>query len=282
MAPAASTMAIEPMSQILGARIKGVDLSKPQDAATVAAISDAFTRYSVLCFPAQDITDDDQARFCSFFGRADSAALGKDEKGHGKARARGIMLITNIRENGKAIGSLPDGEMEFHSDGSHREVPYRATTLYAVKVPTRGGETKFANLYAAYDALSPAMKTRLEGLQVRYVYKVDSVYRDQTDESDDSLSNATHPIVRTHPASGRKALYLSRLMSRSIVGMDKAESDKLLAELFDHAEKPEFVYAHKWTPGDMLIWDNRCLNHARNDFPAEETRLMRRMTVSED
>lgn len=282
MALAASTIAIQPMSPVLGARITGVDLSRPQDDTTIATIREAFTRHSVLCFPAQDITDDDQARFCAIFGRADSAAIGKDEKGHGKARARGIMLITNIRENGKAIGSLPDGEMEFHSDGSHREVPYRATTLYAVKVPSRGGETKFANLYAAYDALSPAMKQKLDGLQVRYVYRVDSVYRDQTDESDDTLSSAVHPIVRTHPDSGRKSLYLSRLMSRSIVGMDRAESDKLLAELFDHAEKPEFVYAHKWTPGDMLIWDNRCLNHARNDFPGEEVRLMRRMTVSEE
>ena len=102
------------------------------------------------------------------------------------------------------------------------------------------------------------------------------------DETDENLSNAVHPIVRTHPDTGRKSLYLSRLMSRYIIGMERKESDELLAYLFDHAERPEFVHAHRWTPGDLLIWDNRCVNHARNDFPSDEVRLMRRMTVSED
>ena len=282
MAVADVQIGIEPLSPVLGGRITGVDLSRQLDKSTQDAMREAFARYSVLCFPGQDISEDDQARFCAMFGKADSANINKDEKGDGKMRARGIMFITNIRENGKAIGSLPDGEMQFHSDGSHRAVPYRATTLYAVKVPSRGGETKFANLYAAYDALPQATKDRLDGLQIRYVYRVDAVYREQTDESDESLSSAIHPLVRTHPDTGRKSLYLSRLMSRAVVGMDRAESDKLLEELFEHAEKPEFVYAHKWTPGDILIWDNRCLNHARNDFPAEEVRLMRRMTVSEE
>ncbi len=282
MAVADVQIGIEPLSPVLGGRITGVDLSRQLDKSTQDAMREAFARYSVLCFPGQDISEDDQARFCAMFGKADSANISKDEKGEGKTRARGIMFITNIRENGKAIGSLPDGEMQFHSDGSHRAVPYRATTLYAVKVPSRGGETKFANLYATYDALPQATKDRLDGLQIRYVYRVDAVYREQTDESDESLSSAIHPLVRTHPDTGRKSLYLSRLMSRAVVGMDRAESDKLLEELFEHAEKPEFVYAHKWTPGDILIWDNRCLNHARNDFPAEEVRLMRRMTVSEE
>jgi taurine dioxygenase len=118
-------------------------------------------------------------------------------------------------------------------------------------------------------------------LQTRFVYNYDATSREETVEDDPRLPSAEHPLVKVHPESGRKSLYLSRLMTRNIVGMDRAESDKLLAFLFDHAERPEFVYAHRWTPGDLVIWDNRCTNHARADFPAEEVRLLRRYTVSE-
>ena len=124
------------------------------------------------------------------------------------------------------------------------------------------------------------MKARLDGLMGRNMYDYDSTLRDTTSEDDD-LSVAVHPLVRVHPESGRRGLYLSRLMTRNVVGMDKAESDALLDELFNHAERPEFVYAHRWTIGDLVIWDNRCLNHARTDFPADEARLRRRYTISE-
>lgn len=281
MSVAALSMTVTPMSKVLGARIAGIDLSTDYGEETRRAIREAFAQYSVLCFPGQDISYQDQVRFAAMFGKADDKKLNNEEKGHGAMRERGVMYVTNIRENGKQVGSLPDGEMQFHSDGSHRPMPYRATTLYAIQVPSRGGETKFANLHAAYQALPDATKKRLEGLVCKYVYKVDATLREQTNEQDDSLSNAAHPLVKAHPDTGRKSLYLSRLMSRYIVGMDRGESDKLLAELFDHAERPEFVHAHAWTPKDIVIWDNRCTNHARNDFPREETRLLRRITVSE-
>ena len=282
IAPVASPkVAVEPMGPIVGARVHGVDLATNYGEDTRTMIRDAFSRYSVLCFPGQDISYEDQVRFAAIFGKADDKKIGREEKGHGQMRERGVMYVTNIRENGRQVGSLPDGEMQFHSDGSHRNPPYRATTLYAIQIPSRGGETKFANLYAAYEALPAATRQRIEGLVCRYIYAVDAVYREQTDENDPTLSKAEHPIVRTHPVTGRKSLYLSRLMSRTIVGKDRTESDKLLAELFDHAERPEFVHAHVWTPKDIVIWDNRCVNHARNDFPREETRLLRRITVSE-
>ena len=280
-AVAAPAISVEPMGPIVGARVRGIDLSTQYGEDTRTAIRDAFSRYCVLCFPGQDISYEDQVRFAAIFGKADDKKIGKEEKGYGKSRERGVMYVTNIRENGKQVGSLPDGEMQFHSDGSHRNPPYRATTLYGIEIPSRGGETRFANLYAAYEALPDTTKQRLEGLVCRYIYAVDAVYREQTNENDPSLSSAEHEIVKTHPVTGRKSLYLSRLMSRYIIGMNRTESDKLLAELFDHAERPEFVHAHAWTPKDLVIWDNRCLNHARNDFPREETRLLRRITVSE-
>lgn len=277
----ARELSIERLGSALGARITGIDLSRTLAPETVAAIKAAFLTHHVLCFPNQDISAEDQARFAGMLGQADYGRP-REVKNEGRNRDRGIMLITNIREDGKPIGALPDGEMHFHSDGAHRDVPYRGTTLYAQRIPTHGGETKFANLIMAYEALPDEMKTRIEGLKARYIYDVYATLRDQIDDADlDRLSNSAHPLVRVHSETGRKSLYLSRLMARDIVGMEKSESERLLGELFNHAEKPEFVYIHKWTVGDLLVWDNRCLNHARNDFPADQIRLMRRLTISE-
>ena len=277
----AAKIVIDPLSPVVGARIQGIDWRQPADEATVAAVRQAFLKYCVLCFPDQKLAPDDQVRFASLFGTADAAFRRPPSENFENGRARGMMLVTNIRKDGKPIGFLPDGEMQFHSDGAHREVPYLATTLYAIKIPSRGGETLFANLQAAYDALPGALQKRLEGLKTRVIYHYDAVNRDATDENNPNLPVAIHDLVKVHPESGRKSLYLSRLMTRNILGMDRAESDALLNQLFDHAEKPEFVYAHRWVPGDLLIWDNRSLNHARADFPAEEVRLLRRYTVSQ-
>lgn len=276
-----SSLTIEPLSPVVGARVRGVDLREPVGTDIARAVNEALFRHCVLCFPDQKITPEDQVRFASLFGKVDSAFRRPPSENLENGRQRGMMLVTNIRKDGKPIGFLPDGEMQFHSDGAHRDVPYRATTLFAIKIPSRGGETLFANLQAAYDALPEATKARIAGLKTRTVYRYDAVSRDGTDEDDPKMASAIHPLVKVHPGSGRKSLYLSRLMTRSIVDMDRAESNALLDELFEHAEKPEFVYAHRWTVGDLVIWDNRSVNHARTDFPADEVRLLRRYTVSE-
>jgi len=276
------TIEIEPLSPVLGAAIRGIDLSRPVDDTTAELIRTKFAEFGVLCFPGQTISPKDQVRFASLFGPVDAGYRDRSGKGGEDARNRGVMLVSNIRKEGVPVGSLPDGDMQFHSDGAHRARPYRATTLYAIKIPSTGGETLFADLAAAWDALSDDMKARIEGRQVRNIYDYDSTHRNDAEEEDKANSVATHDIVKTHPDSGRKALYLSRLMTRYVVGMDRAESDALLAELFDHIERPEFIYAHRWTPGDLVIWDNRRLNHARTDFPADEVRLLRRYTVSEE
>ena len=148
------------------------------------------------------------------------------------------MLISNIRENGEIIGALPDGEMNFHHDMIHAELPHNGTLLYSVEIPSHGGDTLFASGYAAYDTLDPAIRRRLEG---------------------------------------RKAL--NRLMSMKIVDMAQTESDELLNAVFDHSERSEFVYRHVWRVGDLLVWDNRCSAHARDDFPSDQRRLMWRTTV---
>ncbi len=286
MAAATPALEFEPLSPVLGVRLHGLDLSRPIPAETQTAMRQAFARYGVLCVPSASDTPDmdveDQIRFASVFGKVDGEGNGQLRFAEGEKRPkRGIMFVSNLRENGELVGVLPDGEMHFHSDGAHREVPYRGTTLYAIKIPSRGGETKFANLTSAYEALSPEMKARVEGLSGRFVYDVRATLRNQTNEGDEGLSSSVHPLVRRHSDTGKPALYLSRLMTRNIVGLERAESDRLLGELFDHCEQPKFVYAHTWTLGDLLLWDNRCLNHARNDFPAQEERHLRRVTVSE-
>jgi taurine dioxygenase len=145
-------------------------------------------------------------------------------------------------------------------------------------VPTYGGDTLFASGTAAYDTLDPAMKKKLEGLRAANFYVYNSVKRNDK-QGVDATSQAVHPVARTHEETKRKALYVNRLMSVRIEGMEEAESDALLNFLFDHSEKPEFVYTHVWRKGDLIIWDNRCSSHARTDFPADRRRLLLRTTV---
>ena len=271
---------------LLGARVHGIDLAGEDVERHRDFLRAALFKYACLAFSAPGLDPNDQVRLARLFGKADAEFVpaphlpGKrDSDGISK---RGITYISNKKdESGENVGSLPDGELHFHADGAHRQSPYRATTLYALEIPSRGGETKIADLRAAYDDLSNAMKQTLEGLKVHNVYDTRATLRDQTDETDERLSNAIHAIVRAHPDTGRKSLYLSRLMTRNIVGMDRAESDRLLEELFQHIEQDKYVYAHRWKVGELLMWDNRSVNHARNDFPASQPRHMRRVTISE-
>ncbi len=272
------TLDIRPLNPVIGASVTGIDLHRPIDPGAARELRDAFARHAVLCLPGQKITSRDQIAFAAVFGPVDANFRSQTTAYDRKQPRRGVMLVSNIRRNGEPIGVLPDGEMHFHSDGAHRDKPYRATTLYAIKVPTEGGETMFAAMAAAYEALPGDIKRRLAERKAHHVFNYNETTRDKMRQDDPSTS--THAVVQVHPDTGRRSLYVSRLMTRDIIGMDRAESDDLLAFLFDHCEKPEFVYAHRWKPGDLVIWDNRCVNHARADFPPEQTRLLRRYTVS--
>ncbi len=275
------TVTVTPLSPVLGARVEGVDLRAGLAGHDLQAVRAAFARHQVLCFSGQKVSADDQIRFCGLFGRADSDYKKPSDGTPTSEYKKGVMLVSNVRKNGKPIGNLPDGEMQFHSDGCHRPSPYLATTLYAIRIPSRGGDTQFADLYGAYDSLPDDVKARIEGKRIRNVYLLDATSADAFDASDPRLPSASHPLVRVHPATGRKALYVNRLMSRWIEGMDRAESDALLPRLIDATEAPARIYSHRWTPGDFLMWDNRCVNHARTDFPREEVRLLRRYTISD-
>lgn len=274
-----STITVTPLSPAIGAEVAGVDLRAALDADTAALIRRAWLDHLVLLFRGQKLDQEDLVRFVTCFGKPAQRSSPKDEQTRGQARLHPkIMLISNIRENGEPIGSLPDGELDFHHDMMFREVPGKASALYAIEVPTQGGNTLFANNYAGYETLSDELRRRFEGRRAFHRYNFGSAQRGDG-KGTRALAESIHPIFRTHPETGRKAIYVNRLMTEYVVGMPRAESDALLARLFDHAERREFVYEHVWRVGDVVIWDNRCSMHARTDFPSTERRLMWRSTV---
>ena len=275
-AMAAARLTVKPLTPAVGAEVHGVDLRAPLDTATVAALRQAWHDHAVLLLRDQELSDEDQIRFGECFGK-----LGRVFT-HREGRHPAILLVSNIRQDGKPIGALPDGEMQFHSDQCYVEHPPAGTMLYSIEVPSQGGDTMFASMYAAYDALSDAMKKKLEGLRGVNYYDPTSDYVVRKGPPSPNALRWAHPVVRVHPATGRKALYVNRLMTFAIEGMAEAESDALLHQLFDHAEQRQFVYQHVWRPGDVILWDNRCTLHARTDFSPHERRLLRRITVQNE
>jgi taurine dioxygenase len=262
------------LSPALGAEIMNVDLSQPIDADLFAKIQDCWHQNLVVLFRDQHLQEGDQVRFAERFG-----PLALSHTRRFTTANPAVMLISNIRENGKQIGALPDGEMQFHSDQCYMEKPAMASMLYAIEVPGAGGNTLFANAYAAYETLSEETTRRIDGRKAIHAYDYDNASVKRGTHITEGVPHFAHPLVRTHPATGRKALYVNRLMTIAIEGLPERESEELLELLFAHQENPAFVYEHIWRVNDLLMWDNRCALHARTDFSAAERRLMRRVTV---
>ena len=270
---------IVPLTRHIGAEIRGVDLSKPQDDATSRAIYQAWLDHIVLVFRDQQLSQEDHLRVSRSFGELGHLARPPKYFPPGFSRLLpNIMLISNIRENGEPIGALPDGEMMFHHDMIHAEIPHKATFLYSIEIPSRGGDTLFASGYAAWDTLAPELQARLEGRRARHFYNYGSTQKGDG-KGTEAFGQQTHPAVRTHEETGRKSLYVNRLMTVGLEDMSDEAAAPLLDRVFDHMERPEFVYTHNWRVGDLIVWDNRCSSHARTDFPGDERRLMLRTTV---
>jgi taurine dioxygenase len=268
-----ATLTVRQLSCALGAEILGVDLREPIDEARKQKFIDAWHQHLVILLRNQTLDEDTQVRFAETFGPPAKITSGRTFS----AKHSSVMLISNIRQDGKPIGALPDGEMHFHTDQCHQEIPAKASMLYAIEIPSQGGNTLFSNAYMAYETLPDDIKNRIAGRRALNAYDKDSTQR--TANYDNAGSSYWHPAVRTHPATGRKALYVNRLMTREIEGLSRQESAAILQKLFDHQEQRKFVYEHVWRPGDILMWDNRCTLHARTDFPPSERRLLRRVTI---
>jgi taurine dioxygenase len=270
---------IVPLGRHIGAELRGIDLRSKPDDSTIRAIYQAWLDHLVIIFPDQDLSQEDLVRVTSYFG--ENGEVSRPPKYFPKGYSSllpGIMMISNIRENGEPIGALPDGEMMFHHDMIHADVPSKATLLYSIEIPSTGGNTLFASGYAAYETLDPAIRAPLEGRKALHHYNYGSTIKGDN-RGVEAFAENVHPVFRTHEDTGRKAVYVNRLMTVKVLDMAADESDRLLNAVYDHSEKPEFVYEHVWRKGDLLLWDNRCSSHARTDFPSTERRLMLRTTV---
>lgn len=267
------TLGVKPLTATVAAEITGVDLSR-LDEGTFKTIYAAWLKHQVLVFRHQSLSEDQQIAFGQRFGELQAV-----RSAPGLYANPYVLMITNVVGPDGNKGALPDGEMQFHSDQCYYELPGKATLLFSLEVPANGGDTLFSSATAVYDSLPADMKKRLEGLKALNVYDYGGNPTTRSREIPKDAPTFVHPVVRTHDETGRKGLYVNRLMTHHIVGMEEKASDDLLTYLFDQAEKPEFIYTHKWSVGELVMWDNRCTLHARSDFNPNTRRMMRRISV---
>jgi taurine dioxygenase len=259
------------------------------------AVKEAWGRHLVLRFRGQSLSDEDLLRFSRQFGELDWAPVaaakikvpGEDRWIDGTPEGRQyVMVISNVIENGQAIGQLGAYEAIWHTDMSYIAEPPMASALYSLEVPPSGGDTGFCNMYLAYETLPPALKQQIEGRMCRHDASRNSageLRRGYVDAPDASRTvGADHPLVRTHPATGRKALFLGRRRNAYIPGLALADSEALLDALWAHATKPEFSWYQQWRVGDLILWDNRCVMHRRDAFDPETRRVMHRTQIKGD
>lgn len=276
---------IVPTGGALGAEVRGVDASAPLSGEVFAAIRRAWIDHLVILLRGQRLDDDQLVAFARRFGELHHAD-GYEYGGKPEALPPEVELISNIERDGKPIGALGAGEATWHTDMSMFEIPASATLLYAELVPPEGGNTRFTNNVRAYETLPEPVRRAVEGRKSIHDAAVvaDGSFRPGYDAPADKSRRpgARHPVVRTHPESGRKALYLGRAGNGYILGLPVEESDRLLDALWRHMTRPELVWEHEWRIGDLLIWDNRRVAHSRRAFDARCRRLLHRVTVKSE
>ena len=263
-----------PLSRHVGAEIRGVDLTRTLDPATAAALHAAWLKHLVLVFRGQKLTAEDQRRFTMLFGEIQPPRSRPGERDPDNP----VLYIGNVAIDGQR-GELPEGDMQFHADQCYYETPAKGAVLYALEVPSSGGNTLFASTYAAYDSLPPDLRTRAERMQVLFLYDYEKNANRKAPTDWAGAPRYVHPAVVVHPETRRPTLLVNRLMADSVVGMPRAESDAVIEALCAAAERPEHIYEHRWQVGDLLIWDNRATLHARTDFDPAERRVLRRMAI---
>jgi taurine dioxygenase len=279
---------IQPTGGALGADIHGIDLSKPVDDSTFARIAEAWAEHLVLRFSGQRIDDAALMRFSARFGKLDrvpipAAGLDRGDSGVGSDAIEWVAVISSIKQDDKAVGSLGNYELVWHTDMSYNPLPPRASLLYALEVPPDGGNTGFLNMYAAYETLPGDLKRAIEGKTCIHDSSHNSAgelrkgFQTTTDVR--RTPGAVHPLVRLHPATGRKALFLGRRPGAYIHGLSVEESEALLDAVWAHATRERFAWYQKWRIGDLVVWDNRCVMHRRDAFDGNLRRLMHRTQI---
>lgn len=254
-----------PTGGALGAEVRGLDLRRELDGETVHRLRTAFLDHCVLFFRRQEIGQADLVRFTRYFGDAVPHVRPQPDR-----PIEEIFVISNVTEDGKPIGALGSEEIPFHSDLSYLPEPGTISLLYAIEIPDAGGETMWANGYAAYEALDPGMRSRIDGLSAVHRHSIDAL---------NTPEPTMHPVVRTHPETGRKVIYVSPHLTSHIVDMEREDGQALLDELIGHATDPGFVWQHRWEVGDLVMWDNRCTMHRRTPFDDRQRRVMWRTQI---
>jgi taurine dioxygenase len=296
------SFSVRPLSDEVGAEIVGLDLSRPLDETTFAAVRDAFFAHSVLLFRDQTLSEAQQIAFSRRFGELEIHVL----KQFLHPEHPEILRISNVVENGQNIGIVDAGRY-WHSDLCYREAPSMGSLLYAIEVPhDEGGQplgdTLFASVAASYDALPEALKQRAAGLKALHSLEhtfdrsredldvrteqnrsggEETISRTKVSAEQRKVAEAVHPVVRTHPVTGRKCLYVNDSTTVRIMGIPEDESEALLGDLRGRCIRPDFVYRHKWRVGDLIMWDNCSSQHqAVANYELPQRRLMHRTTVS--
>jgi alpha-ketoglutarate-dependent taurine dioxygenase len=268
-------IAVRPLSAAAGAEVTGVDLREDLSDDVKETLRSAWGEHALLLLRGQDVTLEDQVRFGRIFGPISS-------QGENAAKLGGVTYVSNVA----ADGTNAAGELTFHIDHSFYPSPLRGIMLYGIEVPPVGGDTMFANARIAYERLPQALKERIADLKALHVY--DYAYsrgdrqgaRIREHEISADSPRAVHPVVLTHPDTGQKILYVSRRHTDRILDVSEAESEALLDELLTYIYLPDIVYRHHWTAGDVVLWDNLSLQHARSDFDSTYKRHMRRVQIA--
>lgn len=274
----------------IGAELRGLDLAEAWDADTVAAVRTAWLEHCVLLFRDQVLDDGQLLAFTRQFGELEfppTKLLGLKKKiDQPDEVPPEINVISNVTENGIPIGQLGAGECAWHTDSAFVEIPPAASILYALEIPPEGGNTSFLNMYKAWETLPEDMREEIDDYTAKHDFTYTSAgerRKDYPEVTDPSQSpGPTHPLVRTHPETGRKCLYLGRRLNSYINGLSVLESEDLLDRLWLHAMQPRFRYEHVWRQGDVLMWDNRCAMHRREAFDDNARRVMHRAQLKGD
>lgn len=276
-------MRIIPLEGGCGALVEGVDLTREISDAEFRFVKQAWDDNLVLVFRGQNISEDDQLRFAQRFGplgdrKAPPDPLRDRAEGVKQVNSK-ILLVSNIKENGKPIGAFGDGEMWFHIDSGYSSKPYLYTFIYGLTLPSTGGNTLFSNMYKAAAAVPPALREKLKGRRALHIHEYKRAERVDLSQDISGSPHFWHPVFIRHPSTGRESLFVDRLMTQAIEGLEAAESEDILAQLYEIGERKEFIYEHIWQLGDLVMWDNLATIHARTYFSPDEPRLLRRCTV---
>jgi taurine dioxygenase len=276
------TIAIKNLKAALGAEVSGIDLSKPVADHDVEAIEHVWNERLVIVFHGQKLSDPQLIAFSKRFGELDPPGPNPYGKPFLKDHPE-LNVISNVVEDGKPIGNLGDGEAVWHADMTYVEVPPKAAMLHSLEIPPTGGNTYFGNMFAAYETLPADLKKAVTGKIAVHDASTNSAgmlrkgYQPVTDVRD--VVGAHHPLVRTEPKTGRKALFLGRRPNSYVLGLGVPESEALLDALWTHATQPQFAMCHEWKVGDLLMWNNLSVLHRRDPFDPKSRRVMHRSQI---